>query len=96
MSITAFPVLARILEERGLTKTPLGVTAIACAATDDVTAWTILAFVVAIVKADRLISSVITLSLVVGFVGFMLLWIKPRVPRWLDRIIYRAMLPPRE
>lgn len=48
MSITAFPVLARILEERGLTHTPLGATAITCAAVDDVTAWSILAFVVGI------------------------------------------------
>jgi K+:H+ antiporter len=50
MSITAFPVLARILEERGLTKTPLGNTSIACAAVDDVTAWCLLAIVVAIAR----------------------------------------------
>jgi hypothetical protein len=43
MSITAFPVLARILHERGLTKTTLGSLAITCAAADDVTAWCILA-----------------------------------------------------
>ena len=43
MSITAFPVLARIIKERGLTKTPLGVLAITCAAVDDVTAWCLLA-----------------------------------------------------
>jgi Kef-type K+ transport system membrane component KefB len=93
MSITAFPVLARIIEERGLTKTPLGTTAIACAATDDVTAWTILAFVVAIVKANHLVPSVITLALVVSFVGFMVLWIKPRVPRWLDEIQLQGHSP---
>ena len=51
MSITAFPVLARILEDRGLTKTPLGATAITCAAVDDVTAWCLLALVVAIAQA---------------------------------------------
>ena len=39
MSITAFPVLARILEERGLQSTMLGTTAILCAAVDDVVAW---------------------------------------------------------
>ncbi|MET0568145.1 MAG: cation:proton antiporter, partial [Hyphomicrobiaceae bacterium] len=43
MSITAFPVLARILQERGLSQTALGSTAITCAAIDDVTAWIILA-----------------------------------------------------
>lgn len=39
MSITAFPVLARIIQERNMTKTPLGTLAIASAANDDVTAW---------------------------------------------------------
>jgi Kef-type K+ transport system membrane component KefB len=43
MSITAFPVLARILEERRLQSTPLGTTALMCAAVDDVCAWTLLA-----------------------------------------------------
>jgi hypothetical protein len=51
MSITAFPVLARILEESGLAKTALGSTAITCAAVDDVTAWILLAAIVAIVHA---------------------------------------------
>ncbi len=49
MSVTAFPVLARILAERGLSKTVLGSTALSCAAVNDVTAWSILALVVAIV-----------------------------------------------
>jgi Kef-type K+ transport system membrane component KefB len=43
MSITAFPVLARIVEERGLTRSGLGVMSLGCAAVDDVTAWCILA-----------------------------------------------------
>jgi len=51
MSITAFPVLARILTERNLLRTPLGAIAIACAAVDDVTGWCILAGVVLIVRA---------------------------------------------
>jgi Kef-type K+ transport system membrane component KefB len=49
MSITAFPVLARILEERGLQSTVLGTTAILCAAIDDGVAWTLLAIAVALV-----------------------------------------------
>lgn len=85
VSITAFPVLARILEERGLTQTALGSTAIACAATDDVTAWCVLAFVVAVAKAASLGASVVTVGMVMLFVGFMLLFIKPRLPRWIDR-----------
>jgi Kef-type K+ transport system membrane component KefB len=54
MSVTAFPVLARILSDRGLTRTPLGIMAIACAAVDDVTAWCILAVVVVVARAGTL------------------------------------------
>jgi len=52
MSITAFPVLARILTDRGMSRTELGVVALSCAATDDVTAWCLLAFVVGVAKAQ--------------------------------------------
>jgi len=52
MSITAFPVLARILEDRGMTRTELGIMALSCAAIDDATAWTLLAFVVGLAKAQ--------------------------------------------
>ncbi|GAA4800478.1 cation:proton antiporter [Streptomyces ziwulingensis] len=48
MSITAFPVLARILTDRGMSRTPLGVLALACASLDDVLAWSLLAGVVAL------------------------------------------------
>ena len=51
LSVTAFPVLARILEEQGLTRTRIGVVAIACAAVDDVSAWCLLAGVTAYVRA---------------------------------------------
>jgi hypothetical protein len=51
MSVTAFPVLARIVAERGLLHTRLGTIALACAALDDVIAWCILATVVALVRA---------------------------------------------
>jgi Kef-type K+ transport system membrane component KefB len=93
MSITAFPVLARILEERGLTKTALGSTALACAATDDVTAWTVLAFVVAIVKAGGLGPAVLSIVLVLLFVVVMLFWIKPHVPRWLGHAALESGTP---
>ena len=52
MSVTAFPVLARILEDRGLTQTSLGSIALTCAAVDDVTAWCMLAFVVGVARAS--------------------------------------------
>jgi Kef-type K+ transport system membrane component KefB len=93
MSITAFPVLARILEERGLTRTPLGTTALACAATDDVTAWTVLAFVVAIVKAGGLAPALLSIALVVLFVALMLLWVKPRLPGWLGHVAHESGAP---
>jgi Kef-type K+ transport system membrane component KefB len=81
MSITAFPVLARIVQERKLTGTPLGVLAITCAAADDVTAWCILAVVIAIVKAGTLWTAVLTLVLALIFVGTMLYVIKPFVAK---------------
>jgi Kef-type K+ transport system membrane component KefB len=52
MSITAFPILARILTDQQLDQTDLGVIALSCAASDDVTAWCLLAFVVGVAKAQ--------------------------------------------
>lgn len=77
MSITAFPVLARIIQERGLTKTQLGTMAITCAAADDITAWCILAAVIAIVKAGSFVSALYTIGLAVIFVAFMIRVIQP-------------------
>jgi len=87
MSITAFPVLARIIEERGMSKSYLGSTAIACAAVDDVTAWCMLAAVIAIVQANGIGASIVTISLVLLFIGVMLFLIKPRV----DRIVSESV-----
>ena len=83
MSITAFPVLVRILEARGIAKTSLGTLAITCAAVDDATAWAILAFVVAIVRATGLVSTVFNLGLVIAFVALMVWVVRPRLPHWL-------------
>ena len=80
MSITAFPVLARILQERGMTKTFLGSTAITCAAVDDVTAWSILAFVVAIARATSLGGSALNLMLVAVFIAIMVLGVRRALP----------------
>jgi Kef-type K+ transport system membrane component KefB len=85
MSITAFPVLARILEERGLSRTPMGSTAITCAAVDDVTAWTLLAFVVAIVTSGGAVPRLfIMIAVAVGFVVTMLYGVRPLLRRLLD------------
>jgi Kef-type K+ transport system membrane component KefB len=83
MSITAFPVLARILQERGLSRTFLGSTALTCAAVGDVTAWSIMAFVVAVGRASDFGGAGMTLLLVIAFVGVMLLAVRPAVPRFL-------------
>jgi Kef-type K+ transport system membrane component KefB len=81
MSITAFPVLARIIQERGLSRTPLGVMAITCAATDDISAWCILAVVIAIAKAGNISSAVFTLILAAGYVVVMFKIVKPLMLR---------------
>lgn len=83
MSITAFPVLARILEDRGLTRTPLGATAIACAAVDDVTAWCLLALVVTLAQATALSGALVTFVLTIAFVALILLVVKPLAARLL-------------
>jgi Kef-type K+ transport system membrane component KefB len=83
MSITAFPVLARILQERGLLRTPLGSTAVTCAAVDDVTAWSILAFVVAIVRSTSLGGAALALALVGVLLAVMILVVKRVLPQWL-------------
>lgn len=81
MSITAFPVLARIIRERGLTETPLGTTAITSAAIGDVTGWCILAFVIAIARAHSIYTSFYTLTGTVLYVTIMLAVIRP----WLKK-----------
>jgi len=53
MSITAFPVLARILAERNLLRSRMGTLSIACAAVDDITGWCILAYIVVLVRSER-------------------------------------------
>lgn len=76
-SVTAFPVLARIIHERNLTKTRIGALALTCAAVDDVTAWCILATVIAIVKAGSLAASLLTILLALVFVLIMLKVVQP-------------------
>jgi len=81
LSITAFPVLARIVQEKGLSKTHLGTLAIASAANDDVTAWCILAAVIAITKTGSFLSSLYTIGFALLYVLVMLLIIRPFLKR---------------
>ncbi|SEH36938.1 cation:proton antiporter [Chryseobacterium culicis] len=81
MSITAFPVLARIVQERNLQKTKLGTIVITCAAADDITAWCILAAVIAIVKAGSFTSSIYVIIMAVAYVFLMIKIVRPFLKR---------------
>ncbi|EXY17088.1 sodium/hydrogen exchanger family protein [Bacteroides fragilis str. S24L15] len=77
MSITAFPVLARIIQERNMTKTSLGTLAIASAANDDVTAWCLLAVVIAIAKAGTFASALYAIGLTALYIIIMFMVVRP-------------------
>jgi len=77
MSITAFPVLARIIQEKDLARTPLGTMTLGCAAIDDVTAWCILAAVIAITKTGSMANSLFTILLTVIYALMMLFVVRP-------------------
>src|SRR5579862_480824 len=81
MSITAFPVLARILIERDLLGTRVGAVTIVCAAVDDITAWCILAFVVAVASAADLMHAAGTLLYAFGYLVVMLVVVRPLLRR---------------
>ena len=74
MSITAFPVLARIIQERNMTKTSLGTLAIASA---DVTAWCLLAVVIAIAKAGTFASALYAIGLTALYIIIMFMVVRP-------------------
>jgi Kef-type K+ transport system membrane component KefB len=80
MSITAFPVLARILTDRGIHKTRMGVIALTCAAVDDVTAWCLLALVVSMVQA-RTSGAISTIALAFTFIAAMAIVARPVMVR---------------
>jgi Kef-type K+ transport system membrane component KefB len=80
LSVTAFPVLARILAERNLLTTDLGVTAIACAAVADASAWCVLAVICGV--AHSAVGAVFgTLILTAGFTGIMFVGVRPAITR---------------
>lgn len=92
MSITAFPVLARILTDRGMQKTPLGIIALGCAATDDVTAWCLLALVVGVAQA-KVGDAVIVMGLAVAYIAFMYLIVRPLGARLSSRLDEARLTP---
>jgi Kef-type K+ transport system membrane component KefB len=82
MSVTAFPVLARILTDRNMHRTRLGVAALACAALNDVTAWCLLAFVVGVARAS-VGGALLSVGWTVAYMALMVLVVRPVVNRLL-------------
>ncbi|HEX5470909.1 MAG TPA: cation:proton antiporter [Lacipirellulaceae bacterium] len=82
MSITAFPVLARILTDRRMEDTELGVVALSCAAVDDVTAWCLLAFVVGVAQS-QMGGAVQTILYALAYIAIMLTVVRPLAMRYL-------------
>jgi Kef-type K+ transport system membrane component KefB len=93
MSITAFPVLARIIKDRGLGGTNLGSMALACAASNDITAWCILAILVAVIKAGSLVSALLSAALVILYVVLMMLLVRPLLNACLRRLAPSGGIP---
>ena len=77
MSITAFPVLARIIQEKGLTKTHLGTISLASAANGDITAWCLLAVVIAVAQAGSILSAIYNILFSFLYILFMFFAVRP-------------------
>jgi Kef-type K+ transport system membrane component KefB len=86
MSVTALPVLVRILQDIGLFRHEVGVVALTCAVVDDVTAWTLLALVVALVTASSLTGVLVTIALTGVFVAVLFGVVRPVLARYAGRI----------
>ena len=82
MSITAFPVLARIVKEKKLSNTMAGTVSIASAAIEDVTAWSVLALIIAVAKSTSVTTSVLSLLLVVLFIVIMFYVLRPLLQKY--------------
>jgi Kef-type K+ transport system membrane component KefB len=92
MSVTAFPVLARILRDLGMQRTQLGAIALGCAAVDDVTAWILLALVVGVARAS-LGDATRTFVLTGAYVVVLVTLVRPLVARAVRRLDRRDELP---
>ncbi|MBW4574761.1 MAG: cation:proton antiporter [Aphanothece sp. CMT-3BRIN-NPC111] len=87
MSITAFPVLARIITENNLQGTRLGTLALTCAAVDDVTAWCLLALAIAVTRTNSMVGAIPTILWSLFYIGFMVTagrWLLQRISRHYD------------
>lgn len=89
MSITAFPVLARIITENNLQGTRLGTLALTCAAVDDVTAWCLLALAIAVARTNSVVGAIPTVIESLVYIGFMVTvgrWFLKRVANYYQRV----------
>jgi Kef-type K+ transport system membrane component KefB len=89
MSITAFPVLARILSERHMLGSRLGTVAIACAAVDDVTGWCILAYIVVLIRSAHSSTSIWMTTAGLAVFGLFMIYGVRRLLRGYERV-YKA------
>ena len=92
MSVTAFPVLARILRDLGLHRTELGAIALCCAAVDDVTAWLLLALVIGVAQAS-VDDALRTLALTAAYLAVVAALVRPLVARVVRRLDGRDDVP---
>jgi Kef-type K+ transport system membrane component KefB len=93
MSITAFPVLARILVERRMLRRPLGALTLACAAIDDVTAWFLIALATAVATAGGTSDVLTTIALAIAFTAFMLIVVRRLLARASDAFAEAGRVP---
>lgn len=84
MSITAFPVLARIITDRQIAATPLGSTALACAAADDITSWCMLSVLIGVAHNDGSRSFWVP-CYAVGYAACLLGILRPRVTGMIEK-----------
>ena len=101
LSITALPVLLRILEERGYRERPIGRIAIACAALGDATAWGMLGIIVAHIQSTGPLATALTLTLVLAVVWVCARWLRRGLarrlvnekdePRWILLLVLAAL-----
>jgi Kef-type K+ transport system membrane component KefB len=94
LAVTAFPVMARILQERGMQRTDLGVTALAAAAVDDILAWSLLAVVLSVVVSSGVFGFVKTVLWTILFVAGMFILVKPALQLLADKYRRAGRLTP--
>jgi Kef-type K+ transport system membrane component KefB len=95
MSITAFPVLARIITESNLQNTRLGTLALTCAAVDDVTAWCLLALAIAVTRTNHIAAAIPTIVYSLLYIGLMLTlgrWLLKALANYYDRTAHLSQI----